>query len=98
MDYSLENHRKMENPGKTWLENDGFSWDLEWDLPSLVSSVTWLAISWENHRKTWLENDGLIWFNGILWDLPSGNDCTNITIWKVAIEIVDVTIQNGDFP
>ena len=44
-----------------------------------------------NHRKT----IGKWWFNGIFWDLPSGNDCS---IAIGTIEIVDFPMNNGDFP
>ena len=41
---------------------------------------------------------GILWdfmgFYGILWDVPSSNLLTA----KITIEIVDISMNNGDFP
>ena len=77
-----------DNHGKTWLEKDGFSWDLEWDLHCWMHCFpTNMDYSLENHRKmenpgkTWLENDGFSW--DLEWDLPSLVS-SNMAGWKIA--------------
>ena len=33
---------------------------------------------------------------GYSWDIPSGN--LTVLLWKMAVEIVDLPIQNGEIP
>ena len=49
-----------------------------------------------NIGKDWkmMENGGLIWFNGMLWDLPSGN---LLKFLKMTIEIEIVTFSIFQF-
>ena len=40
--------------------------------------------TWENYRK----------IHDVIWDLPFGNR----KLWKITIEIVDLPLQDVDFP